>query len=172
MNFTDETIKAELAVCEAATERPWEVIDGHIPQIEAVNKKRGVRPAGCPYPRIARMAAGYAPDERNAELVVHACNNYEAALKELLELRRVNAMLEAHVDEARSEQYAADENAAYLEEALKIRDMRALNARRPAPHISCSYSRCTLRWVKEGDTWKCKHSATCPTNTHPIGGKA
>ena len=88
MNFTDETIKAELAVCEAATERPWEVIDGHIPQIEAVNKKRGVRPAGCPYPRIARMAAGYAPDERNAELVVHACNNYEAALKELLVLRR------------------------------------------------------------------------------------
>ena len=83
MNFTDETIKAELAVCEAATERPWEVIDGHIPQIEAVNKKRGVRPAGCPYPRIARMAAGYAPDERNAKLVVHACNNYEAALKEL-----------------------------------------------------------------------------------------
>ena len=49
-------------------------------------------------------------------------SEYELAEAEarIADLERVNAILEAHVDEARSEQYAANENAAYLEEALEI----------------------------------------------------
>ncbi len=61
MNFTDETIWAELAVCKAAKDDKWDS----------------------------------GPAETFRE---HACNNYEAALKELRELRHTVKQLEADKD--------------------------------------------------------------------------
>ena len=158
MNFTDETIKAELAVCEAATGKPW--------KWEPVEADGCVRETTLKGPTRV-LCRCWHDDEKSAEAVYveHACNNYEAALKELLELRRVNAMLEAHVDEARSEQYAADENAAYLEEALRVRD-DATQDQVNADGDGVDDGVCFYCWCKDNE-----HDPDCPIVTHPIGGK-
>jgi len=83
-----------LEIAEKATKGPFEVVwKGSIPTIEAVNRVRGVRPCGDQYPRIARMAAGYAPDEANAELFAHARTSYPAMCRAVLRLTEMVGIL-------------------------------------------------------------------------------
>ena len=94
-------------------------------------------------------------------------SEYELAEAEarIADLERVNAILEAHVDEARSEQYAANENAAYLEEALRVRD-DATQDQVNADGDGVDDGVCFYCWCKDNE-----HDPDCPIVTHPIGGK-
>jgi hypothetical protein len=66
------------------TPGPWEVVrDGSTIRVEAVEKKRGMRACGDPYPQICRMAGHYAPDEANARLIAVAPEMLEALRDEV-----------------------------------------------------------------------------------------
>lgn len=66
-------IERALYLLSKASQRPWEIkYHGSRLHIESVDKSRGMRPAGDPYPQIAKMAADYSTDLYNAEFFVAA----------------------------------------------------------------------------------------------------
>ena len=94
-NLLDD-LEAKVA---AATPGPWGIHQNRICVVGDDGKpaeRTGMRTAGDPYPTIARMAADYAPDHRNAACIAALKN----AAPELLRRAREKDKMVAAYDEA------------------------------------------------------------------------